>query len=158
MNLAIEVVGSLKNVDLLSNVGKPIDYYPQVTKITEVRKSIRSMKWENICLEEIGNVTAYLAVHHSTEYNSFWNKGVMEIREVLLPSIDNQLLHLKHNKIIDERISEAIRFDMINIVMAISYEHFVSSKFYNKMYKIYLDGHLPCGWRGEYPMGEIEVY
>ena len=35
---------------------------------------------------------------------------------------------------------------------------FDQNEFFDRMLKIYLSGHLPCGWSGEYPEGKFFVY
>ncbi|MFV0243254.1 MAG: hypothetical protein ACK5H4_24860, partial [Lacrimispora sphenoides] len=41
---------------------------------TKAIKTIISTDWENICLEERGNITAFLAINNKEEYNKNWNQ------------------------------------------------------------------------------------
>ncbi|PGC52826.1 hypothetical protein COM14_03595 [Bacillus pseudomycoides] len=42
--------------------------------------------------------------------------------------------------------------------MVLSYEEYYKSAFYKEMLEIYLSGHIPCGWNGKYPEGNIFIY
>ena len=50
-------------------------------------------------------------------------------------------------------LSDATKSWMINF-----YSEYYKSDFFDKMLAIYLSGHLPCGWSGEYPEGRFFVY
>ena len=45
------IVESLLGIALLSKMGEPCDGYSSVSTLNKASKSVRSMKWENICLE-----------------------------------------------------------------------------------------------------------
>ena len=50
-------------------------------------KSIRSLDWENICLEHDGDFTVFLHLNHNKEYNQFWNVIVKNVKEVYIENI-----------------------------------------------------------------------
>ncbi|MEG0153528.1 MAG: hypothetical protein RR744_10225 [Cellulosilyticaceae bacterium] len=158
MKLDANIVKNILSIELLSNIGGPYDEHKSILSLTKVNKSITSRKWENICLEEINNITGYLSVEHSDEYNLFWNQLVKEIKEDVIPQIKSQLEMLLSSGKITESIVDSVLFDMVNIVMSFTYSTYISSEFYVKMYEVYSNGHLPYGWKGKYPEGQIEVY
>ena len=158
VKLDSNTVESILNVNLLNKIGEPYNEYPNISNVNKVSKAVKSIKWENICLEEIGNLTGFLAVNHPDKYNLFWNQLVEEIKVKLIPHVESQLNVLLQNGAITKNIVDSVLFDIINIVMTFSYSEFFNSDFYTEMYKIYMDGHLPCGWKGKYPQGQIEIY
>lgn len=114
--------------------------------------------WESVRLEARGDVTAYLSMHHPKEYNRFWNKGVAQIRKKIVPQIEPTILSRLYDLGLPEQIYPHIRFDIINIIMVLSYRPFIRSDFYEQLLRCYRSGHLPCGWSGEYPDGQLLSY
>ena len=58
-----------------------------VSSLKDALKNISSSKWENVCLEEYGNITEYLAKNQKNEYNQHWNENVRKIKSAYLPQI-----------------------------------------------------------------------
>lgn len=124
---------------------------------TEAIKGIISIKWENVCLEERGSLTAYLACNHKEKYRE-WNDKVNFIKKEYLPSI---ICNIDLNMIEDQYKKEVlsdINFNVISIFMVHFYSDYFHSIFFNNLLKIYLAGQLPCGWEGKHPEGKIKVY
>ena len=55
-------------------------------------------------------------------------------------------------------ILDDVPFNIITLFMLDFYSECFKSEFFDKMLAIYLSGHLPCGWSGEYPDGKFFVY
>lgn len=136
------------------------EIYPISTE-SEAVKGILSTKWENICLEERGNLTAYLSCNHKDKYKH-WNYEVEIIKKEYLPQIRERLEKnvKEHNfsEEISKELLNEISFNIISIFMADFYSEYYQCAFYENVLKIYLTGQLPCGWDGKYPEGRIMVY
>lgn len=121
-------------------------------------KTMKKLEWENICLEERNNLTGYLAKNEPEIYNKNWNTLVKKIKAEVLPKItddiEKQILILG----LPKEILNPIKFDIVNLIMVLSYEEYYKSAFYNEMLEIYLSGHIPCGWNGKYTEGNIFIY
>ena len=91
MMLNQEVIAKLMEVELLSNIGSNDEGVSRVVGLPKIEKSINSLKWENICLEEVNSLTGFLAVNHSDAYNLHWNRLVDQIKDEVLPSISSRL-------------------------------------------------------------------
>lgn len=152
------VATQILQMELLSNIGKQYKNYSNFKSMKQVEKSINSVKWENICLEERNKVTGFLAVNFPDEYNKYWNMLVEEIKQNVIPIIEKKLDILLEENRITVLIKQSILFDIVNIIMVRSYEKYIQSDFYDRMLAIYENGHLPCGWEGKYPIGEIKIY
>lgn len=145
-------------MELLANIGRQYKNYSNFKNIKQVEKSINSIKWENICLEERNKVTGFLAVNFPDKYNKYWNVLVEEIKQNIIPTIEKRLDGLIEENKITVLIKQSILFDIVNIIMVRSYEKYIWSDFYEEILDIYEKGHLPCGWEGRYPVGEIKIY
>ena len=105
-----------------------------------------------------GDFTTYLFKNHKLEYNKNWNDEVREIKEKYIPMISEKVsIALTNNGMLSNILND-INMNILSIFMLEYYSESYSCDFYNKMLEIYLAGHLPCGWAGEYPNGKFVVY
>ena len=126
--------------------------------IRDVERNINSTKWENLCLDRMGDFTTYLLKNHKAEYNKYWNDGVRMIKEQYISKLSEKVNFILTNSDLSVDILDDIKMNILSIFMLEYYAKYYSSDFYTKMFKIYLAGHLPCGWFGEYPNGNFIVY
>lgn len=126
-------------------------------------EAISGSKWKNIKTEEFNNLFAW---YKSTGVMLDWNRTVTKIKKEEIPDID---ISLKETiKILFEKetkpVYDALHYDILMILMNCkikslqSHETNQSPAFYNELLKIYQSGHLPCGWRGKYPRGNMLVF
>ena len=162
MKLKKKVVSEILSIDWLGNCGKrnmPIidSKYLVVKNIKKVRKDIDSILWENVCLENRNQLTVFLAFNKPEIYNNFWNDGVDEIKQDILPEIINNI-EAKCQELLIENAVGSIQFDIVNTIMTLSCRDYFHSVFYEDMLKVYKSGHLPCGWKGGFNRGKFEIF
>lgn len=161
MILEKEFVESILNCQWLQRCGQIDSLGFEVEYLDnkkEVEKNINSVKWENICLDKKGDFTTYLFKNHKADYNKYWNVEVETIKEQYLSKITEKVNMALTNSGLSVDILDDINMNLLSIFMLEYYSEYYSCDFYNKMLKIYLAGHLPCGWIGEYPDGKFIVY
>lgn len=115
------------------------------------------MKWENLNLDRVGDVTSYLSKNYRELYNKNWNNLAKEIKTNILPVINEKLDFLIQEGRLLESMKSQVLFDIMNIVLVRSYSSVCKSEFYDELYQIYISGYIPCGWNGSYPEGNIKV-
>ena len=122
-------------------------------------KSIRSVDWENTCLERRGNFTVFLHLNHNKEYRNFWNLTTKKVREQYLPDLVEKLSISCEQLDLPEAVLTDIRFNMITQFMLNFYSDFgYDDPFWKQMFEIYMAGYLPCGWTGNSESGEFIIY
>ncbi len=157
VRLENEVVKSLCRIDFLSHTRKLEIDFEIVPTLKLASKSINQLKWENLCLDRIGDVTSHLSKNYKEMYNENWNNLAMDIKKEIIPIVDEKLSVLISEGQLLENMKSQILFDIMNIALYKSYSLVCESEFYNCLYKIYINGYIPCGWTGEYPKGNIKV-
>lgn len=162
MVLDKEIKEKLLEIDWLVHCGNQevigiTNNYVYIKDTEDIRKMLKSVKWDNICNKAIGDLTEYLSIHHSKKYH-FWNPMVDEAKDSIIAN--NSDIVKERCKIlgIPEEMFYNIRMDIVNIALAYSYKEYYESEFYKDMLKIYELGHLPCGWVGSYSNGKFKVY
>jgi len=162
MNIDNALYEKLLNCNWFGNCGtrESIDFGFEVSLVTnekEMKKNIISLKWENVCLEENGNLTSFLYQNHKNEYNKYWNSEIELIKKEYLPSILDKIIEKNKKRLLIE-ILDDVKMNIIFILMADFYSEFYKADFFITLLEIYLSGHLPCGWNGSYPEGKIMIY
>lgn len=93
-------------------------------------------------------------VPYSEKFNDKLDMVWDEVRAELWSYIDNQLM--QKNRIL-ENLSEFVYVDFLNII-AYKASNGSQNIFLEKQIEAYQNGGFPCGWKGEYPEGEMVVY
>lgn len=158
MQLDEQLIKKFNETNLLSKMGEAYKGDIKTKSLKKISKSIAGLKWENICLEEVNQVKGWLSVNNPNEYNLYWNDMVNQIKATVIPDLIIKLDAMLLEDKITESIKTAVVFDVINIIMINSYCDIIRSEFYSEMLEIYLLGHLPYGWEGNYPKGRILVF
>lgn len=161
MKLKKEFVDAILNCQWLYRCGRVDNFEFAVQYLNskrDVEKNINGIKWENLCIDRRGDFTTYLFKNHKLEYNKNWNDEVREIKEKYIPMISEKVSIALTNNGMMSNILNDINMNILSIFMLEYYSEYYSCDFYNKMLEIYLAGHLPCGWAGEYPNGKFVVY
>ena len=125
---------------------------------SEVVKSIKSIKWENICLEKQGDFTFYLSQNCKKQYNEMWNTEVKNVKNMYISKLSKGFKAglLKSNLPLD--ILDDIKFNVVTLFMLNYFSDYYTSEFFEQMLQIYLSGHLPCGWSDNVEGGKFKVY
>jgi hypothetical protein len=113
-------------------------------------------EWENVTLEGANKILSYLSVKHTVIFQD-WNKLIKESKDffekellAIIPHLngfDNTLLH------------QCLEWDIIHYLVEDSYkENLKEPFFFEELISIYESGHIPCGWTGKWPNGQMIVY
>ncbi|MDR4304702.1 hypothetical protein FOS05_27255, partial [Bacillus mycoides] len=121
MRLENEVVKSLCRIDFLSHTRKLEIDFEIVPTLKLASKSINQLKWENLCLDRIGDVTSHLSKNYKEMYNKNWNNLAMDIKKEIIPIVDKKLSVLISEGQLLENMKSQILFDIMNIALYKSY-------------------------------------
>ena len=163
MNINNDLYEQLINCPWFENCGIPqqnLTNFPivWVDKTIHVEKNIASIKWENICLAERNNLSAFLALNHKTEFNKDWNRIVDLIKSEYLSDILSQVKSALPKQNLSDEVLTDIRFNLLSIFLVNHFSQYYKSQFFNNLLQVYLSGHLPCGWKGHYPDGAMRIF
>ena len=123
----------------------------------EVVKRIAERKWEDLCLRKQGDLTAFLCVHCKDEYQQ-WNNIVDIVKEKYMDPVIQEIKSALNQIGLNESVLPNVQWDILSLFMASYYSDYYSDEFYEKMLRIYLSGHMTCGWTGGLKDGKFLVY
>ncbi|MBG6244496.1 hypothetical protein CS369_06220 [Candidatus Symbiopectobacterium sp. 'North America'] len=157
MKISRLAVDRLMNIQWFDHVGKPalLSSIRQVKNDSDFIEHIDSVKWENTTLEAGNEITGLLAIKYSDLYHN-WNPLVKEAKKILdgeiIPSIKSDLIS-------HEIILNNVKWDLVNYLMEDVYKDKLKfDLFFYGLITVYESGHIPCGWDGEWPKGNLVIY
>lgn len=158
MKLDDHALNKLLGIKWFSSIGKPchISDINVANSSNEAGIYLSNPDWENVTLEESNKISGYLAVRYADLFQE-WNKLAKEAKafwndELLknipnLDGFDNVLL------------LQCIEWDVIHYLIEDAYKgKLKKSLFFDSLICIYESGHIPCGWDGVRPNGNLVVY
>lgn len=154
----------IKSTKWFENVGKPFDFelsmkINPVNSWEEATSLFKDLIWENTTLEAQNQLTLWLHLNAKEKYRD-WNKIAVEHKDnILNPLIDEQIKPFQQNHNLDITFVHCVSWDILGTLMENSYLKFGHKAFFFlELFLIYEAGHFPCGWKGEFPNGELFVY
>lgn len=146
------------SINWFSNIGNSISGsgYSLANSLMEAETYLASPEWENVTLEESNKISGYLSVKHTVIFQD-WNKLIKESKAffekellTIIPHVsgfDNTLLH------------QCLEWDIIHYLVEDAYKNNLKGPFFfGGLISIYESGHIPCGWNGKWPNGQMIVY
>jgi hypothetical protein len=159
-----DVPSRLRRIKWFCNCGEPLTVkltapVRQVPNWQRAIESSRSTDWENAKLEAYNQLTGWLAENVPREFKN-WNKLVKKFKATVIhPVVEPQVLAVFRLQKIDERIVTSVTYTTLGAVMENAYLHTGHKAFFFlELLEIYEAGHFPCGWRGEWPAGQLLVF
>jgi hypothetical protein len=77
---------------------------------------------------------------------------------VIGPLVEERTTPIIRDHLVPNALKTCVRWDLVNFLQAVELNDQLSNTFYLEIGEIYLQGHFPCGWRGNYPKGKMVIY
>ncbi|AEV68930.1 hypothetical protein [Acetivibrio clariflavus] len=132
----------------------PIKYLDNWKK---AQKNCLSSKWEEFTLERSNENTQYLHDNYPDKYRQ-WNKFAKEAREFIQEKLQPRIVLYLENNSLKREIEDSVKWDIIHAIMEQVYAEQKEPGFFMELLKVYEAGHLPCGWNGKWPKGELMIF
>jgi hypothetical protein len=159
-----DVAGRVRRADWLARLGQPLtlDLTMPVLRVgdwAEAAEGCRDPSWENAQLEAQNQLTLWLHQHDRANYQR-WNEFVGRHKEeVVTPLSETVLVPYQRRHGLDDAVVHSVQWDILGALMENTYlSSGHRSFFFTELLWVYEAGHLPCGWRGEWPVGNLLVY
>lgn len=157
MNINQASIEKLLRINWLSNSGKDssIPDTIRVKNINAFQINLESEEWENVTLEARNNITGWLAKKHVNAFLE-WNKLADAAAIIIESKIVPQIPLIGGNQ---KALLSNIKWDLLNYLLEDAYSPLLNkSLFFMNLISIYEQGHMPCGWAGQWPQGELIIY
>jgi hypothetical protein len=120
-------------------------------------ESCQDEKWLDLCQEAANQYRARLAERNRERFRE-WNERVRELKNVTIP-----LVVRKTKKVVDDNrlpkvFVDTVQWDILHLCMEAEFADVFPPGFYASQAYWYVNGHFPCGWKGQFPDGKLLVY
>ncbi|SFE54707.1 hypothetical protein SAMN04487969_103327 [Paenibacillus algorifonticola] len=122
----------------------------------EAEKSLNS-RWDNFKLEIRNGLTVSLHKEYLEAYRQ-WNSITIEAKKLLKNGALNDISLFAKNNNLNESVYESVEWDLLTAMMEYAYSPYIEPGFYTELLKVYQSGHIPCGWKGKWPEGQLLVF
>ena len=152
----------LKKINWFSNCGKEIKFQSKhnlkrLELLTDSITSCNSIEWENFQLEKRNDLTSFLNRTRKNEFTE-WNIITGGIKNYLEDGIFKTVKEGLINSNLPVSILDSVKWDILSYCQEIAYKKYNTPSFYSHLIPIYSNGHLPCGYEGEFPNGTILIF
>jgi hypothetical protein len=131
-----------------------VDWFSSVGSRDDAAAAL-SPDWEDFRLERRNDLTAIVAVRLQ-QRGSEWNKCARAFRQFfeqqLAPDISEHLSAAR----LPEALLSVVHWDIVSYMQELNYSDVRRPSFFQSLWRVYRQGHLPCGWIGDYPDGELQ--
>jgi hypothetical protein len=148
----------LRGVDWFSCVGmRDTDGVEFVSSWAEAIESCSSLEWENLCLEASNQYRERLLERSPDRFRQ-WNSIVGELKPITQLLVRQKAVNVIDQNQLPKVFLDTVDWDILGLCMEAEYADVYPPGFYASQAYWYLHGHFPCGWRGNFPKGNIIIY
>jgi hypothetical protein len=163
MKLDQEAIRRLRALRLFENCGTPVgrDFaFPHALVFDWKRASELqdSDFWGELCIEAGGDLTGFLA-KRAPQYFWEWNKLAAAANALVKDVIGRRVEEVRREHGLGPLFAQQVERDLGLALLEHSYA-FVKPPvdFARRCFEVYEAGHLPCGWEGVWPAGQLVIF
>jgi hypothetical protein len=116
-----------------------------------------SCEWEDLCLEAANQYRERL-VERSPERFEKWNDVVDEMKKMTVFLVRRKIETVVREHSLPKVFEDTVQWDILHVCMEAEYADVYPPGFYASQAYWYVNGHFPCGWKGDFPKGMLVIY
>jgi hypothetical protein len=116
-----------------------------------------SIDWQNLCLEAANQYRERL-VERSMDRFEKWNDIAQEMKKITIPFVAKKIEGVVRANGLPKSFENAVQWDVLFVCMEAEYADVYPPGFFASNGHWYIQGHFPCGWRGDFPAGMLIIY
>ncbi|CAK7067815.1 MAG: hypothetical protein MESAZ_01976 [Saezia sanguinis] len=158
MKISQLAVDRLLKINWLSEIGKEFTVSNMVLakSLNETEHYLATSEWENVTLEESNKISGYLAVRHTVIFQE-WNELAKKAKSFFINDIIFRIPHLSGFN--NTLLHQCLEWNIVHYLIEDTYRGKLTKPlFFSELIPIYEAGHMPCGWVGNWPSGQLVVY
>jgi hypothetical protein len=138
-------VDELLAVDWFSSLGSP----------AIAAAAALSEEWADFRLERRNDLTGLLSVR-LRQRGSEWNPCARAFEQFFGTQIAPTVIARLSAAQLPDSLLAVVRWDIVSYMQELNYADVHRPAFFQSLWRVYRQGHFPCGWIGDYPAGELQ--
>jgi hypothetical protein len=149
----------LKAAAWFSRVGEAVDGQDivQVPSWSEAMRQCASTDWQALLVEAANRYSEAVA-RKSPEAFAHWNAIADELRPLVVELVREKTAEVIKRNGLPHSFEQTIQWDTLHLLMESEYADVYSPGFFASQAFWYMEGHFPCGWKGDFPEGQLVVF
>jgi hypothetical protein len=123
----------------------------------EAIRHCSSPEWEHISRRTMARYQQ-LVMERSMDRYAKWLEVASEVRAVTRPFVSMKIEKVVRDHNLPQSFSTNVQWDILCLCMEAEYADVFPTSFYTAKGHYYANGHFPCGWQGDFPMGKFIIY
>jgi hypothetical protein len=119
--------------------------------------SCTSSEWEELLLEASNRYTDLLASKAPARFQS-WNQVVVELKALTEPLVSRKVATVLEEHDLLKEFVDSVQWDILGACMEAEFADVQPPGFFASQAFWYVQGHFPCGWKGDFPDGRLILY
>lgn len=154
----LNTLDELEKADWFGSVGKMDSESALVlSSWGEAIESCSSDDWQNLLLEASNRYTEQL-MKNSMERFRQWNSIVDEVKPVTMDLVKRKIAKVSMENQLPKIFEDTVNWDMLHLAMEAEFADVYPPGFFASQGYWYVHGHFPCGWKGNFPEGELVIF
>jgi hypothetical protein len=128
-----------------------------VSSWEEAMEQCSSNEW-GLTLNELTNSYCRELVRKSPEDFRTWNERAKAVKTLSGPLVKAKFapVRIEHN--LSEEFEGMVHAQVAMVFMEAEYAHVIPPASFSKLAFWFVNGHVPCGWKGEFPNGNLIIF
>ncbi len=133
----------------------PID---PIGSVEAASASALSTEWEAVTAEAANTLSTHVSQRSRTAFNEQWNE-VASHAQACIESERSAIESALDSLGLRPEVVDCVSWDLLHWVLESYFHEKIGSSvlFFDCLFCVYRSGHLPCGWRGAWPNGVLQV-
>jgi len=111
-----------------------------------------------LVLNESTNLFTEKLRKESVEEFQTWNDRVADVKKVSVPLVKRKIEAVQREHNLPEIFELTVHAQISMVLMEAEYAHVIEPENFAKLAFWFVNGHFPCGWKGEFPNGNLVIY
>jgi hypothetical protein len=159
-----DLVTAVRAIRWFDHCGEPHEFeltmpVERIETWSQASKALKSQAWERARLEARNQLTAFLSKHHRTRFRE-WNKLTQTYKHEVVALLESEVWEpFRQSQGLNDEFVESNRWNIVAALMENAYSDCGHKCFFfQELLTVYEAGHVPCGWVGDWPRGNLVVY
>jgi hypothetical protein len=123
----------------------------------EAVEACRSSSYQDLCLEAANRYRERL-VERSVERFRLWNQTVRVVKQKSVPLVKRKIREVVETHKLPKVFEDTVQWDTLMVCMEAEFADIYPPGFFASQAYWYVEGHFPCGWKGDFPNGRQIIY
>ena len=123
----------------------------------EAIRHCQDNEWDWLLNESANIYRERLAKVSRPEFNT-WNEHIRAVKEVSAPLVKAKLAPLQKEHDFPPEVEQTLRWIVTMTLTEAEYVQITDPGYLTKLSFWIVNGHFPCGWKGEFPNGNLIIY